>query len=38
MEFPPTTSSLGDIPEIKHHEWKRLSEIVKDPVIFDGRI
>ena len=36
--FPPTAISLGDIPEIKEHKWKRLSEIVTDPVLFDGRI
>lgn len=38
MTFPPNASSLGNIPEIKEHKWKRLSEIVGEPVLFDGRI
>jgi hypothetical protein len=38
IEFPPTVKSFGDIPEIKEHNWKRLSQIVTDPVLFDGRI
>lgn len=38
IEFPPNASSLGQIPEIKEHYWKRLSKIVGEPVLFDGRI
>lgn len=38
IQFPPAPSSFGDIPEIKEYSWKRLSKIVTDPVLFDGRI
>lgn len=38
IEFPPNSASFGDIPEIKEHSWKRLSEIVPNPVLFDGKI
>lgn len=36
--FPPNKDSAGHIPEIEVHSWKRLSEIVINPVLFDGRI
>ena len=36
--FPPNKDSIGNIPEIEVHSWKRLSDIVVNPVLFDGRI
>ena len=29
--FPPNQTSLGDIPEIPHAEWKRISDILLQP-------
>ena len=40
MEFPHGASSLGVIEGINSNDvkWKRLSELVKNPVLFDGKI
>ena len=38
MEFVPSEKSLGQIEGIKVTEWKRLSKIISNPVLFDGRI
>ena len=32
--FPPNDQSLGVIPNVTSNTWKRISEIVPNPVIF----
>lgn len=37
--FPPNEDSLGDIPGItKTNKWKRLSDMLNKPALFDGRV
>lgn len=34
FEFPPSKSSLGNLPNVLTCNWKRLSEIVPRPTLF----
>lgn len=36
--FPPSEDSLGKIPGITTNKWKRLSDMLNKPALFDGRI
>lgn len=38
QEFAHNDSSFGEIEGVKKAEWKRLSDIIANPVLFDGRI
>lgn len=37
-QFPHNSNSLGEIEGITAASWKRLSSIINNPVLFDGRI
>ena len=37
-EFPHNQQSFGYIEGVKTKEWKRLSQIISNPVLFDGKI
>lgn len=39
-DFAPNCTSVGDIKDlnVKFAEWKRIHEIIKDPVLFDQDI
>lgn len=38
IEFPPNEDSLGDINGVNGSQWKRISDLVHKPVLFDGVI
>lgn len=37
-EFQPNDISIGEFKDIKHGKWKRISEIVKQPVLFNQQV
>jgi len=37
-EFPHNSNSLGSLDGVRVSEWKRLSNIIQNPVLFDGKI
>ncbi len=36
--FPPDESSLGQIPNVNSSQWKRLSDLLNLPALFDGKV
>jgi len=36
--FPSNDISLGNIDNIKSNKWKRISEVIKSPALFSGKI
>jgi hypothetical protein len=38
QEFPANELSLGEIEGLSNVSWKRISEIVNNPILFGGRI
>ena len=36
--FPPDEQSLGNIPGVTTNKWKRLSDLLNKPALFDGKI
>lgn len=37
-QFPTNNNSLGNLEGVKVAEWKRLSSIIPNAVLFDGKI